>query len=88
MRQGKEILRISIEGADRNAVITAAQALDSVDLIDPIDGDENCYEIQSRPEMSSRKTIFKMCCDNGWFLTELTPIQTKLEDIFHELTMN
>ncbi len=86
--QGKEILRIAIEGGERNEVITAIQELDTVDLIDPIDSDESCYEVQSRPELSSRKEIFKLCCDKGWFLTEMTPIQTKLEDIFHELTMN
>jgi ABC-2 type transport system ATP-binding protein len=85
---GKEILRVTIEGAERNDVITAVQELDTVDLIDPIDSDDSCYEVQSRPELSSRKEIFQLCCKKGWILTELTPIQTKLEDIFHELTMN
>jgi len=27
-----------------------------------------------------------MCVKNNWVLTEMTPIETKLEDIFRELT--
>ena len=86
--QGKEILRLTIEEADRNEVITALQELETVDLADPIDGKEDSYEVQSRPELSSRKPIFQLCVEKGWMLTEMTPIVTKLEDIFHELTMN
>ncbi len=86
--QGKELLRISIEDADKNEVIPALQALDTVDLADPVDGTEVSYEVQSRPELSSRKAIFRLCVENNWTLTELTPHITKLEDIFHELTMN
>ncbi len=85
--QGKEILRLTIEDADNNDVITALQTLDTIDLADRIEDTENSYEVQSRPELSSRKTIFKLCVEKGWTLTELTPYVTKLEDIFHELTM-
>ncbi|MEA3445187.1 MAG: ATP-binding cassette domain-containing protein [Bacteroidota bacterium] len=86
--QGKEILRITIEGADKNEVIPALQELDTVDMADPVDAGEFSYEVQSRPELSSRKTIFGLCVEKGWVLTEMTPYITKLEDIFHELTMN
>lgn len=86
--QGKEILHLTIEEADKNDVIPALQALDTVDLADLTKGSENRYEVQSRPELSSRKAVYKLCVEKGWVLTEMTPIVTKLEDIFHELTMN
>jgi len=83
--QGKEILKITIEEADSEAIIKKVKDLDSVEWIDPI-GDTGSFEIQSRPSLSSRKELYKLCVKEGWILTEMTPIQTKLEDIFHELT--
>ena len=86
--QGKELLKITIEDVDRNIVIPALQGLPSVDIVDPRETNEFGYEVQSRTEMSSRRDIFKLCVEKKWVLTEMTPIITKLEDIFHELTMN
>ncbi|MCF8295176.1 MAG: ATP-binding cassette domain-containing protein [Bacteroidales bacterium] len=84
--QGKEIVKITIEDADSEQVIKKIQSLDTVEWIDPLD-ETNAYEVQSRPNMSSRRDIFRLCSKEGWIITEMTPIQTKLEDIFHELTM-
>ncbi len=86
--QGKEILKITIEDGDVNEIFKALQKIDSVEVVDFIDKNLNSFEIQSKPEMSSKKAIFKMCVEKGWTLTELTPFETKLEDIFRELTMN
>lgn len=84
--QGKEIVKITIEDADSEQLIKKIQSLDTVEWIDPLD-ETNAYEVQSRPNMSSRRDIFRLCSKEGWIITEMTPIQTKLEDIFHELTM-
>ena len=35
-----------------------------------------------------KREIFNLCVDKHWVLTEMTPFETKLEDIFRELTMN
>lgn len=86
--QGKEILKITIEDGDINEIFKALQKIDSVEVVDFIDKNLNSFEIQSKPEMSSKKAIFKMCVEKAWTLTELTPFETKLEDIFRELTMN
>ena len=48
----------------------------------------NDLEIQSKEEMSSRKPIFFFFVNKGWYLTQLTPVETKLEDVFRELTRN
>ncbi|NJM17129.1 MAG: ATP-binding cassette domain-containing protein [Bacteroidales bacterium] len=86
--QGKEILKVTIEGGDINEIFSALQSLDSVGLVDFISKGDGTFEIQSKPQLTSRKDIFKLCVDKGWFLTELTPTETKLEDVFRELTLN
>lgn len=86
--QGHEVLKIVIEGAERNALIKTLQELENVVLVNPVKGQENLLEIQSRPGTSSRRAIFSLCVNHGWFLTEMTPVETRLEDVFRELTMN
>ena len=86
--QGRELLRVRIEDGDRNEVIQHLQRLDQVGMVDPIRGIDNCYEVQSRNEVSNRRAIFQLCVKNNWTLTEMTPIETKLEDLFRDLTIN
>ncbi|NOZ46063.1 MAG: ATP-binding cassette domain-containing protein [Chlorobi bacterium] len=87
LSQGKELLKICIENADKNSVVTSLQELDTVDMVDPKET-ENYYEVQSKNETSSKRQIFELCVKNGWILMEMTPVETKLEDIFRELTLN
>jgi ABC-2 type transport system ATP-binding protein len=86
--QNKEILKLTIEDGDRNTIFKALQALASVDLVDVISQSGNTFELQSKPGTSLRREVFKLCVDKGWYLTEMTPTETKLEDVFRELTMN
>ena len=86
--EGKEIVKVKIEDGDKNTVFKALQECGSIGVVDFVQGEDNSFEIQSHPEMSSRRDIFKLCVDNKWVLTEMTVTETKLEDIFRELTMN
>ncbi len=86
--QGKEILQITVEDGDKNEVFNSLKKLECVELVDFIDGKENSYEVQSTQNKSSRREIFKLCVDKGWTLTEMAVFETKLEDVFRELTMN
>ncbi len=85
---GRELIRVRIEDGNRDEVIRQLQTLDQVGLVDPIRGIDNCYEVQSRNEFSNRRSIFQLCVKNNWMLTEMTPIETKLEDLFRDLTLN
>ncbi|MFC2086228.1 ATP-binding cassette domain-containing protein [Bacteroidota bacterium] len=87
LSQGKELLHVCIEEADKNVVVTELQKLDSIEVVDP-KTKENYYEIQSKKEASSKRDVFEICVKNGWILTEMTPVETKLEDIFRDLTIN
>ena len=86
--QGKEILRVKIEEAELDDAFEKIQELASVELVDFIDKEAFLFEIQSKIDQSSRKDIFKLCVANNWVLTEMNPIETKLEDIFRELTLS
>ena len=86
--EGREILRIKIEEGDQNAIFKALQQLETVGVADLISNSPNSFEVQSKPELTSKKKIFELCVKKGWILTEMTPVETKLEDIFRELTTN
>ncbi len=84
--KGNEVLKVGIAGAERNAAFEALKALPDVELVDFAGEGKNLYEVHSAPERSSCQSIFDLCAKNGWFLTQLTPIEKNLEDIFRELT--
>ncbi len=84
-----EFLRISIaEANNKDEVISSLQRIESILLVDPIKDHDFSFHIQSKPGISSRKDLFRLCVNNNWVLNEMTPIETKLEDIFRELTTN
>ncbi len=86
--QGQQVLHARIEGGDPNTVIEKVRALPTVALVDFLDRENQRYEIQSAPDTASNHDVFRLCVDNGWILSELIPFETKLEDIFRNLTMN
>ena len=86
--QGKEILNVRIEDGERNSVFDSLQKLETVESVDFPSDDHHLFEVQSKENQSSKRAIFHMCKDNGWTLTEIWPVETKLEDIFRDLTMN
>jgi ABC-2 type transport system ATP-binding protein len=86
--QGKEIVKVTIEDGNRNDIIVALQHLETVDLVDPMPDYTNSYEIQSRSGASSRKAIYRLCVEKGWTLTEMTPVERKLEEVFRDLTIS
>jgi len=85
--QGQEVLRVQIGNPEaRDSVIADLKNLDKVAMVDFDPESKNTFIINSRDDQSSREDIFHMCVKNNWVLTEMTPIETKLEDIFRELT--
>lgn len=86
---GQEVLRVQVmEAGSKDEVITAIQSLDTVAMVDPIMDAEFSFLINSKENASSKRSIFNLCVQNNWILSELTPIETKLEDIFRDLTTN
>lgn len=85
--QGSDILRVKIEDGNPDAVFKALKELGTVSMVDFSDRTLNRFDVHCRSEEAKRE-IFTLCVRNNWVLTEMTPFETKLEDIFRELTMN
>lgn len=86
--QGTQVLKTRILGSDSESILNALNNLSSVKEAEFINTEENRFEIQSHPDFSSNEEIFRMCVKNNWVLTEMIPFETKLEDIFRDLTLN
>lgn len=87
--QGQETLRVRIEEADDSStLLNSLKALPAVAKADFVGRDNALFEIQAKPNLSAKREIFHLCVDKGWVLTELSPLETKLEDIFRNVTLN
>jgi len=85
---GNQTVRVQILDAEADYIIQKLQSIPIISSVDFIRDEKNTFLISSNSDKSIRRDIFEICVKNNWFLSEMTPIETKLEDIFRELTMN
>ncbi len=86
---GNQSIRLQILDANPDIVLPGLQNIDGVLSVDFIADEPNTFMLVCDEEDEKiRREIFGMCVNNNWFLSKMTPIETKLEDIFRELTMN
>ena len=85
---GTELLKIRVEDATHDEVLQSLQRLATVEKIVIIDESMNRFEVHAKAGQSSKREVFRLCADKGWMLSELIPVETRLEDIFRNLTMN
>ncbi len=86
--KGQQVLRVRIEAPDYNGVYEALKSLHTVASVDLLDKEAMRYEVESTSGSQSNQSIFNLCVNKGWVLTEMIPFETKLEDIFRDLTTN
>lgn len=86
--EGQEILKVKIEDGVAEKILAELKKMKTIERIELIDKNLNRFEIQSRVGTTSSREIFRMCVEKGWVLSELTPLETRLEDIFRNLTLN
>lgn len=84
--QGQELLTIKIESSNGADVEKDVLGLPSVASVKPLESKDGYLQVQSKPDSSSRKEIFDLCVKKKWYLLEMTGIETRLEDVFRELT--
>jgi len=85
---GSQVLRVKIQAPSQDEVKESVSQLAGVALVEKVKGSENRLEIQSHVDQNVNEAIFRLCVDKNWVLTEMVPFETKLEDIFRDLTMN
>lgn len=83
--QGSELLSVQLEISNKEAK-KALLSLASVEKVLDSNTNEDMLIVQSKPGESSRKPIFDLCKDKNWYLLELHGLETKLEDVFRNLT--
>ena len=86
--QGQQVTRVRIEDGKLDDIYQALQALPAVAMVDILDAPSNHFELQGQSGDPFSRDIFQLCVQNNWVLTELVPLETKLEDIFRDLTTN
>lgn len=79
-------LKLDIKGED---ILVIHEALCTIpDILHVELTQEQNFELQCKPDAEIERTIFNLCRDNNWYISELTPLQTQLEDIFRKVTQN
>lgn len=86
--QGQQILRVRIIGAAVADISESLKNLSGVKEADVTNSIEQRFELTSHENMTSNESVFQLCVRNNWVLLEMIPFETKLEDIFRDLTLN
>ncbi|MBL7963616.1 MAG: ATP-binding cassette domain-containing protein [Flavobacteriales bacterium] len=85
--QGREVVRACVEGGATEAVLAAIAALPGVEQVVPAGAE--LYDITcASTGRDVARALFALCAHWGWPITELRPLETRLEDIFRNLTLN
>ena len=79
-------LKIGIKGGETTDIHEALNDLPGGLHIEIIH--KQNFELQCKPDVEIEKSIFNLCQENNWYISELTPVQTRLEDIFRKVTQN
>ena len=84
--QGRDILRVKLEPAPEGAA-EALRGVPGVEEVRALQGG-NAYELACATGARPAGDVFRLCAQQNWTLTELTPVETRLEDVFRGLTLN
>ncbi|WP_263786656.1 ATP-binding cassette domain-containing protein [Salinibacter grassmerensis] len=76
-------LRVSVDAPAEANVDAAFRALEGVASVQHTNG---TYELSASGDADAAARVFHLCADRDWVLTELTPIESSLEDVFRDLT--
>jgi len=87
--QGGGFIKIKIDGEENSdKLFSALMDLSSVTKVDTTKEDKFIFNVSGGEGLQTQKDIFNLCVKKKWTLLEMTPVETKLEDIFKELTTN
>lgn len=82
----EKLLKLKIIGGETSDIYNELSLVPDITQI-VVNSDQH-LEIQGRHESEIEKTIFNICQQNNWYIKELIPIETRLEDIFRQVTQN
>ena len=86
--EGTQVVRVQLEGGNSDQYISAMRSLPQVNSVEIIDLAKSVFEVRSHSGETCNRQLFRLSVEKGWTLLQLTPVETRLEDIFRNLTMN
>lgn len=81
-----KLLKVRIAGGNEAAIHEELVRIPEVKNV--THSGKHYFDIQCPHETNIEKTIFDLCYHNNWYIQEMTPITTRLEDIFRQVTQN
>ncbi|MBY5958478.1 ATP-binding cassette domain-containing protein [Membranicola marinus] len=84
--EGEEILHVQLGTIAGESAEMGLRSLPTVASVEKLDKKTNYFKVSSEHGKTSRKAIFDLCVKNQWYLMELTPMETRLEDVFRNVT--
>ena len=81
-----KLLKICIQGGEDEDIYNELASIPELENI--ISSTPHRFEIQCERATEIEKKIFDICCQNNWYISEMTPVETRLEDIFRQVTKN
>jgi ABC-2 type transport system ATP-binding protein len=85
---GNVMMRVVIEGTSAREAEEMMLQLPRIKHVSVMDNDAVRLEVTAEPGTNLGRDIFQLCVQKGWVLTEAVPVETRLEDIFRNLTIN
>lgn len=82
----EKVLKVRIAGAGDSEIRHALSSIPEIDSLSQADTGD--FELRCNREVNIERSIFNLCTQNDWYINELTPVETRLEDIFRQLTQN
>ena len=84
---GKSVLLVDIEGAQHKDVEQALRLMPGVTGVG-LSADHRLLEVECRDANETARAIYKLCVSKDWILLQMSPVETRLEDIFRNVTVN
>jgi gliding motility-associated transport system ATP-binding protein len=82
------IIGLEIKGGESRKIIEELSKLNKISEVKNMDEKNNEFKVVSGSNEMLPEEIFHLCVKNKWIITKMIPRETKLEDIFRELTTN
>jgi ABC-2 type transport system ATP-binding protein len=83
---GRAVYRVRLAGAPPAGVLAVLQQVEGVLDAAPVPGNDGHYEVRMAAPAGER--IAAACAANGWAISELRPVEGRLEDVFRGVTLN
>ncbi|MBK7359060.1 MAG: ATP-binding cassette domain-containing protein [Saprospiraceae bacterium] len=86
--EGKSLLQVRIDGAPAERIAEGLRLIEGLQKVMLVDTLNKRFEIESNSGEEVNRLVYRTCVQNHWDLLEMIPFETKLEDIFRDLTIN